>query len=104
LARPTGVGNPLDRLAGYPSHTFKSYLLKHATEALRYPAKRDFLDVVAVDSEFLIALNPHERSMTKFFIVGKPLERLKFAPAQCKVLGVFDSNPCRYVILSKHSK
>jgi hypothetical protein len=58
---------------------------------------------VAVDAEFLIALDPHERSITKFFIVRKPLERLKFAPARCKLFG-FDSNPCRYPYLSKRPK
>jgi hypothetical protein len=66
-----------------------------------YHAKRDSLDVVALDTEFL---DPHERSITQSFIVRKPLERLMFAPAHCKLFGGFDSNPCRYLCLGKHPK
>ena len=62
------------------------------------------LDVVAVDAEFLIALDPHERCITKFFIVRKPLERLKFAPARASCSEFFDSNTCRYPYLVKRPK
>lgn len=56
---------------------------------------------MAVDAEFLNILDPHERSITKFFVVRKRLERRKFAPARANCSMFFDSNTCRYPYLVK---
>ena len=76
------------------------YLIRDAIDRLpEHVVVRAPLDVVAVDAEFLIALDPHERSITKFFVVRKPLERLKFAPARANCSMFLDSNTCRYPYL-----
>ena len=58
-------------------------LLKHATEARCYKAKRPFLHVIAVDSKLFITFNAHEYAIGEFLIISKAFERLKFAPAHC---------------------
>ena len=58
-------------------------LLKHATEARCYKAKRPFLHVIAVDSKLFMTFNPHEYSIGEFLIISKAFERLKFASAHC---------------------
>ena len=58
-------------------------LLKHATEARCYKAKRPFLHVIAVDSKLFITFNPHEYAIGEFLIISKAFERLKFASAHC---------------------
>ena len=79
-------------------------LLKQARETVRYRANGTSSTSSQEMRKFLIALDRHERSITKFFIVRNPLEHLMFAPAHCILFSVFDSNPRRYpyLYLSKH--
>ena len=58
-------------------------LLKHATEARCYKAKRPFLHVIAVNSKLFITFNPHEYAIGEFLIISKAFERFKFASAHC---------------------
>ena len=46
-------------------------LLKHATEARCYKAKREFLHVLAVDSKLFITFDPHEYAIGEFLVISK---------------------------------